>query len=69
MGNLEVADMVSHAKADEFKNATMNSYTVGGKQYGEFKTAGSLSWLRVFDAGHEVPFYRRLRPCDSCQAD
>ncbi|KAL8413178.1 hypothetical protein RB594_004700 [Gaeumannomyces avenae] len=59
MGNLEVADMVSHAKADEFKNATVSSYTAGGKQYGEFKTAGSLGWLRVFDAGHEVPFYRR----------
>ncbi|KAL8386824.1 hypothetical protein RB595_010359 [Gaeumannomyces hyphopodioides] len=58
MGNLDVADMVSHAKADEFKNATMSSYTVGGRQYGEFKTAGSLSWLRVFDAGHEVPFYQ-----------
>ncbi|KAL8323934.1 hypothetical protein RB597_008792 [Gaeumannomyces tritici] len=58
MGNLEVADMVSHAKADEFKNTTVSSYTVGGKQYGEFKTAGSLSWLRVFDAGHEVPFYQ-----------
>jgi len=27
-------------------------------QYGVFKTAGNLSFLNVFNAGHEVPAYQ-----------
>ena len=27
-------------------------------KYGEFKTSGNLSWLRVYGAGHEVPAYQ-----------
>jgi hypothetical protein len=34
------------------------SYTVSGTAAGTFKTVGNLSWLRVFGAGHEVPYYR-----------
>ena len=27
---------------------------------GTFKNVGKLSWLRVFAAGHEVPYYRKF---------
>jgi len=33
---------------------------VNGKQGGTFKTEGKLSFLRVFEAGHEVMYYREL---------
>jgi hypothetical protein len=36
----------------------VSSYTVNGAAGGTFKTVGNLSWLRVFGAGHEVPYYR-----------
>ena len=36
----------------------MINYTVNGKVVGQFKTAGKLSFLEVFDAGHEVPAYQ-----------
>lgn len=36
-----------------------------GAAGGTFKTVGNLSWLRVFGAGHEVPFYQ---PALSLQA-
>jgi carboxypeptidase D len=31
---------------------------VNGKQQGTFKTEQNLSFLRVFEAGHEVMYYR-----------
>jgi hypothetical protein len=33
---------------------------VNGVAGGQFKTVDNLSWLRVFGAGHEVPYYRKL---------
>ena len=36
----------------------MTSYTVNGTAGGTFKNVGNLSWLRVFGAGHEVPYYQ-----------
>ena len=41
-----------------FASKPLASYTVSGKAKGKFKTLGSLSWLQVFQAGHEVPFYQ-----------
>ena len=35
-------------------------YTVNGAQGGTFKTVSNLSFLRVFGAGHEVPYYREF---------
>jgi hypothetical protein len=36
----------------------VTSYTVNGTAGGTFKNVGNLSWLRVFGAGHEVPYYQ-----------
>ncbi|KAH9014085.1 hypothetical protein EDB85DRAFT_890550 [Lactarius pseudohatsudake] len=38
---------------------SLTAYTASGVQYGVFKTAGHLSFLNVFNAGHEVPAYCR----------
>ncbi|KAJ3490468.1 hypothetical protein NLG97_g5770 [Lecanicillium saksenae] len=55
MGNY---DAVQSIAPSEFVNAKIQDYTVNGKKYGEFKTAGNLNWLRVYAAGHEVPAYQ-----------
>ncbi|RMJ22955.1 Carboxypeptidase S1 [Aspergillus sp. HF37] len=31
---------------------------VGGREFGETRQVGNLSFTRVYQAGHEVPFYQ-----------
>lgn len=38
----------------------LSSYTVNGTAGGMFKTVNNLSWLTVYGAGHEVPYYSGL---------
>ena len=57
-GGLAVADAVQYPGQSAFAAQSVRPYTVGGAQMGEFKTQGKLSWLRVYGAGHEVPYYQ-----------
>lgn len=56
-GNQAAAEAVTYSGQNAFKAKALAPYNVGGKQGGTFKTEGKLSFLRVFGAGHEVPFY------------
>lgn len=58
MGNLEAANAVEYSGHNKFKSKAVSNYTVNGVVKGTFKTVGKLSWLRVFDAGHEVPAFQ-----------
>lgn len=57
VGGLAVANQVSFSGSSTFASKTLAPYTVNGKQGGTFKTQGNFSFLRVFGAGHEVPYY------------
>lgn len=57
-GVQKVAEMVDFPGITEFGNAQLQSYTVNGEKKGEFKTVDNFSYLRVYGAGHEVPYYR-----------
>jgi carboxypeptidase C (cathepsin A) len=59
IGNQATAEAVKYSGSSAFKSAAMKPYTVGGQQTGTFKIQGNLSFLRVFGAGHEVPYYRK----------
>lgn len=58
-GGLNVADSIQYSGSSTFASTAVQSYTVSGKAGGEFKNVDNLSWLRVFGAGHEVPYYRK----------
>lgn len=58
VGNLAAANAISYSGTQQFNGASTQSYRVQGVSKGEYKAAGNLSWLKVFGAGHEVPFYR-----------
>ncbi|KAL8949071.1 MAG: hypothetical protein Q9222_004796 [Ikaeria aurantiellina] len=57
-GNQAAAEAVTYSGQSDFKAKALESYNVGGKQAGTFKSVGKLSFARVFGAGHEVPFYQ-----------
>lgn len=57
VGNQVAAEAVSFPGQGAFKAKELASYTVNGVAGGTFKTQENLSFLKVFGAGHEVPFY------------
>ncbi|KAK1989749.1 hypothetical protein LX36DRAFT_664936 [Colletotrichum falcatum] len=36
----------------------MKNFTIDGQKRGEYKNVKNLSWLRVYNAGHEIPAYQ-----------
>lgn len=57
-GNLASANAVKYSGQSTFGSVSLQPYTVGGQEVGTFKTQGKLSFLRVYGAGHEVPYYQ-----------
>jgi len=41
-----------------YKNQNFALYTVAGQVTGQFKNAGTFSYVRIYGAGHEVPAYK-----------
>jgi carboxypeptidase C (cathepsin A) len=42
----------------EFNAAQLGPFTVDGEQYGTYKTTGQLSFLKMDQAGHEIPAFQ-----------
>lgn len=59
MGGFAVTNSISFSGSSEFVSAALESYTVDGTSYGLYKTVDNLSWLQVYESGHEVPYYRK----------
>jgi len=57
-GGLASANAITYSGSTEFNAMDVSNYTVNGVAGGTFKSVGNLSWLRVFGAGHEVPYYQ-----------
>jgi hypothetical protein len=51
---------VSFPGHDAFAGKALEPYTVNGVEKGTFKTQDNFSFLRVFEAGHMVMYYRKL---------
>jgi carboxypeptidase C (cathepsin A) len=59
IGVQRVAEAVEFDGSSQFSNATLKPYTVNGTKKGEYKSVDNFSYLRVYGAGHEVPYYRK----------
>lgn len=58
-GSIAVANAVDFPGHDEFQGKALEAYKVNGKEAGQFKSVDNLHLLTVYDAGHEVPYYRK----------
>jgi len=54
-GGREWVSSINWPGKDEYNKAPLKSWTVGGKQAGQSKSARNLTFLQVSDAGHMVP--------------
>ncbi|KAH7084019.1 putative carboxypeptidase S1 [Paraphoma chrysanthemicola] len=59
-GVFDVANQIEYPGRSAFSTKPLEPYTVGGVARGSFKTQDNLSFLRVYEAGHMVMYYRQL---------
>jgi len=57
-GNYDVANALEFNGQEEFRAKELQPYTVNGVQRGTVKSVEGFTFMRVFEAGHEVPYYR-----------
>ena len=58
LGGFNVVNALPWSQQSAFANLQLKSYTVAGTARGLYKSLANLSWLQVYAAGHEVPFYQ-----------
>lgn len=49
---------VNYTHAKQFRAAGYTPLLVNGKEFGEVRQYGNFSFTRVYEAGHEVPYYQ-----------
>ncbi|RMZ81465.1 hypothetical protein DV738_g2273, partial [Chaetothyriales sp. CBS 135597] len=57
-GGQAVSLAARHPTAAQFAAAGYTPLLVDGREYGETRAYGNFSFTRVYEAGHEVPFYQ-----------
>ncbi|KAJ9653818.1 hypothetical protein H2198_007046 [Neophaeococcomyces mojaviensis] len=59
-GGEAVSLAVNYTHTAEFRRAGYIPMTVDGVEYGETREFGNFSFTRVYEAGHEVPYYQPI---------
>jgi len=57
-GGQAVSLEVNYTHSEQFRSAGYVPFMVDGVEYGEVRQAGNFSFLRVYESGHEVPYYQ-----------
>lgn len=59
-GGQAVSLQIDYTHSTEFRAAGYAPFVVDGTEYGEVRQYGNYSFMRIYEAGHEVPFYQPL---------
>lgn len=49
---------LNYTHAEEFRASGYEPFVVDGVEYGTGRQHGNFSFTRVYDAGHEIPYYQ-----------
>lgn len=58
-GGQAISLAVNYTHSAQFRAAGYTPLLVDGVEYGEVRQYGNFSFTRIYEAGHEVPFYQR----------
>jgi len=58
LGGQDVSLTVNFTGSENFRNAGYVPLLADGKRYGDTREADNFSFTRLFDAGHDAPFYQ-----------
>jgi hypothetical protein len=50
---------MEYTHSQEFRAAGYEAMAVDGTEYGEVRQYGNFSFARVYESGHEIPYYQR----------
>ncbi|KAI9753022.1 MAG: hypothetical protein M4579_005364 [Chaenotheca gracillima] len=59
-GGEAVSLAVNYTHSDEFRAADYAPFVVDGVEYGEVRQYGNFSFTRMYESGHEVPYYQPI---------
>ena len=57
-GGQALSMSVNYKHAKEFRESGYVPFMVDGTEYGEVRQYGNFSFLRMYESGHEVPYYQ-----------
>lgn len=57
-GGEAVSVALNYTNSKEFAAAGYQAFKWGDQQYGEVREYGNFSFTRIYEAGHEVPYYQ-----------
>ncbi|QIW97326.1 hypothetical protein AMS68_002844 [Peltaster fructicola] len=57
-GGQAISLAVNYTHSAEFRSAGYAPFVVDGVEYGEVRQYGNFSFTRIYEAGHEVPYYQ-----------
>ncbi len=57
-GGEAISLQLNYTHSEQFRKAGYTPFMAGGKEWGETRAYGNFSFTRVYEAGHEVPYYQ-----------
>ncbi|KAG0167637.1 hypothetical protein DFQ28_005689 [Apophysomyces sp. BC1034] len=57
-GNYAWSSRLKFAGSDVYQSKSMQAWTLDGEEVGQAQQGGNLTFVRVYGAGHEVPYYK-----------
>jgi carboxypeptidase C (cathepsin A) len=57
-GGEAVSLAMNYTDSEEFQAAGYAPFVVDGEEYGEVREYGNFSFTRIYEAGHEIPYYQ-----------